>query len=191
MIRTNRPRRASALSIMLAGAVALGACGSSSTGSSNPSSGTATAAQILPVTDNPITNDSTVDTLSIDSVLVENNEDPATGTAVDDHLEIALTNTGAQTLSNFEVFYTFGDPTTDTTESYYLQLPDTFTIAAGATRVAHFDDTGAADHFPVNKYSLYATSTNALDVTVVVSAEGAAVQTTTVQKDAAGPEEAD
>ena len=69
-------------------------------------------------------------------------------------------------------------------ESYYTALPATFTIAPGATRVAHFDATGATDHFPVNKYSLFSTSKNALDVEVVVSTIGAAVQTTTLKKDA-------
>jgi hypothetical protein len=57
--------------------------------------------------------------------------------------------------------------------------------------VAHFDNTGATDHFPVNKYSLYATSVNALDVEVIVSADGAAVQTATIQKDAGGAETPD
>jgi len=36
----------------------------------------------------------------------------------------------------------------------------------------------------VNKYSLFSTSKNALDVEVVVSTIGAAVQTTTLKKDA-------
>ena len=70
-------------------------------------------------------------------------------------------------------------------------LPDTFTIAAGATRIAHFDNSGAPDHFGVNDFSLYKTSANALDVTVVVSATDAAPQTATVKKDAGGAETAD
>jgi hypothetical protein len=195
MNRATRPRRAAALGVALAMAVMLSGCGSSG-GTPDASNGPTTTAsgasgQVLPVTENPISNDSTVEALTIDSVLVENNEDPATGNAVDDHLEIALTNTGAHELANFEVYYTFTDPTTDTSESYYFALPDSFTIAPGASRVAHFDNTGAADHFPANKYSLYATSTDALDVTVMVSAEGAAVQTATAHKDAGGAEEAD
>ena len=55
----------------------------------------------------------------------------------------------------------------------------------------HFDNTGAPDHFAVNDFSLYATSANALDVTVEVSAADAAVQTASVQKDAGGAETAD
>ena len=192
-----------------AGALTLAACGSSSSttspatnaptvtnsaapGGSTPATGSASAAggQILPVTSNPITNTATAQTLTIDSVLVENNVD-STGAATDDHLEIALTNTGTTELGGFEVYYTFDDPTASISESYYAKLPDTFTIAAGATRIAHFDNSGAPDHFPVNDFSLYKTSANALDVTVVVSATDAAPQTATVMKDAGGAETAD
>ncbi len=189
--RSTRPVLALGAAVFAAG-LALAGCGSSSTpaGTANSPSTTATAGsadQVLPVTINPIANTATAGTLKITSVLVENNIDAA-GQTVDDHLEIELKNTGSTDLANVEVFYTFTDPTTQTSESYYAQLPDTFTVPAGGTRVAHFDDTGAPDHFPVNKYSLYYTSTNALDVEVIVSADGAAVQTTTLQKDAGGAE---
>ena len=40
----------------------------------------------------------------------------------------------------------------------------------------------------MNKFSLYYTSINQLEVKVEVSAQGAAVQTITVQKDAGGAE---
>ncbi|MBL8778271.1 MAG: hypothetical protein JNK12_20200 [Acidimicrobiales bacterium] len=179
--------------VVFAAGLALAGCGSSSTpaGSASSPSTTATATsgadQVLPVTVNPITNTATAETLKITSVLVENNIDAA-GQAVDDHLEIELKNTGSTDLANVEVFYTFTDPTAQTSESYYTRLPDTFTVPAGGTRIVHFDDTGAPDHFPVNKFSLYYTSTNALDVEVTVSADGAAVQTTTLQKDAGGAE---
>jgi hypothetical protein len=145
---------------------------------------------VLPVADNPISNTSTVQELKIDSVLVENNVD-SSGKAASDHLEIALTNTGTTELTAFEVFYTFTDPTTNVTENYYAQLPADFTIPAGGQRTAHFDNTGQPDHFPVNEFSLYYTDTNTLDVTVTVSATDAAIQTTTLQKDAGGAETAD
>lgn len=190
---------------LLAGGAALAACGGGSTSKPAPTAtaapGNSTAASpavssqignspVLPVTDNPINNTSTVQALTIGSVLVENNVDAA-GQATADHLEIALTNTGTAELSGFEVFYTFTDPMTTTTESYYAKLPETFTIPAGGERAAHFDNTGAVDHFPVSDFSLYYTDTNALDVTVTVSASDTAVQTTTIQKDAGGPETAD
>ncbi len=182
---------AAALAIAVAGTV--GACSSTPT----PSSSAATSpnggasAQVLPVGDNPITNTSTASGLAIDSVLVENNTDPTTNKATNDHLEIALTNTTAAPLTGIEIFTTFTDPTTNTTENYYLALPSTFTIEPGASRTAHFDNTGAPDHFPVNDYGIYAASPNALDVTVTVSANGVAVQTATAHKDAGGSEQAD
>lgn len=195
MTPPTRHRRAIAAAAVIAAALTLAACGSNTptqTGSAAASGSTPAAAggQVLPVTSNPIHNTSTVDALKIDSVLVENNVD-ASGKAVDDHLEIALTNTGSAELTNFEVFYTFTDQTTHATESYYLALPDTFTIAAGASRTIHFDNTGAPDHYPVNNYSLYKTSHNKLDVTVTVSATNAKPVTTSVTKDAGGAEQAD
>lgn len=177
----------------VAGVLALAACGGGSSPNANgaatttaPAGSGTTAGQVLPVTDNPITNTATAQTLTIDSVLVENNEDSA-GKAVDDHLEIALTNTGTSELSGFEAFYTFSDPTAGTEESYHADLTG-FAIPAGSSRTVHFDNTGAVDHYPVNQFSLYYTSTNALDVEVQISAEGAAIQTATVQKDAGGAE---
>jgi len=177
----------------LATSMTIAACSSTSAPStSNATSATGgTSAQVLPVADNPITNTSTSPGLAIASVIVENNTDPATAKATDDHLEIALTNTASATLTDFEIFYSFTDPTTATTENYYLAVPPTFTIDPGATRIAHFDNTRTTDHFPVNSYSLYTTSPNALDVALTVSTKGAAVQTATAHKDAGGPEQAD
>lgn len=177
--------------VALVATLTLAACGSgggdSTAGPTTSAAAGSTASdQILPVTDNPIANTATAETLTIDSVLVENNED-ANGNAVDDHLEVALTNTGTTDLSGFEAFYTFTDPTAGTSESYYADLVG-FAIPAGGNRTVHFDNTGAADHYPVNEFSLYATSLNALDVEVQISAQGAATQTATVQKDAGGAE---
>ena len=175
--------RSAGVAVTAAAAVLLAGCGGSSTSGSASGQSTSTTvatggatdtSQVLPVTDNPITNDATAETLKIDSVLVENNVDPDTGKTAEDHLEIALSNTGTTELSGVEVFYTFEDPTAKQSESYYTKLPADFTIPAGGTRTVHFDNSGATDHFPVNKFSLYSTSKNAMDVTVIVSAEGAA-----------------
>jgi hypothetical protein len=155
-------------------------------GGSTAASGT----PVLPVTENPIKNTSTVQALKVDSVHVEDNVNAA-GKAVNDHLEVSLSNTGKTDLSGVEFYYTYTDVTTKVTESYYAKLPDTFIIPAGGKRVAHFDNTGAVDHFPINKFSVYYTSQNALDGSVVVSAAGAAPQTTTFKKDAGGTEAAD
>jgi hypothetical protein len=184
------PKRAGAA--VVAAIIALTACGSSTTtavgsNATTTSAGASGGTQVLPVTVDPIKNDSTVDALKIDSVLVENNVDSA-GQATDDHLEIALSNTGSSALTGFEVFYTITDPTAKLSESYYTKLPPSFDLAGGATRTVHFDQTGAVDHFPDNSYSLYHTSKNALEFEVKVSAPGAAVQTMSVKKDAGGAE---
>ena len=182
-------RRRRTAAVVIAASLALAACGSGGSGSASgpatsrapsttASGATTPGGDVLPVTKNPIDNPSTTPGLSIGEVLVENNVDTA-GTPVDDHLEIALSNSGSTELSGFEVFTTFTDPTAGTSESYYAALPADFTIPAGGSRVIHFDNTGAPDHFPVNDYSLYYSSVNALDVEVQVSAQGAAVQTPT------------
>lgn len=188
---TSRRTNLGLAALAIAAAVTLSACGNGgSTAPSGSTSADASSTQVLPVTENPIVNTATATTLSIDSVLVENNVDES-GKATDDHLEIALSNDGSAALTGLEVFYTFSDATTGDTESYYVALPTDFTISAGGQRVAHFDNTGTPDHFPVNEFSLYGTDTNALDVTVIVSAEGAATQTATVKKDEGGAETAD
>jgi hypothetical protein len=185
---------------VIAGALAMTACGGSTASpAASAPPGVTTGApnadpnadQVLPVTRNPIVNASTDQVFVIDSVLVENNVDPATGQDASDHLEIAVTNTGTTELGGFEVFYTYDDQVAGVSESYYAALPAEFTVAAGASGVIHFDDTGAPNHFPENRYSLYHTSLNPMDVTVEVSATNAAPQTITVQKDKGGDEVAD
>ena len=124
-------------------------------------------------------------------MLVEDNLNPATGKAAHDHLEIRFANTGTADLGDIEVYYSFHDPKTGATENYYSKLPADFAVPAGGVHTAHFDDVVATDHVPVNKFSLYYTDTNLLNVTVVASAKGAAIQTKTLAKDAGGVETAD
>lgn len=186
-----RPVRTVLVALAAASTLLLSACSGSS--SSAPSAGSAGApavgAQVVPVTSNPITNTATAKTLTIDKVMVENNTD-ASGATVNDHLQLDVHNSGTTPLSGFEVYYTFADPASSAQESYYLKLPATFTVPAGGTRTIHFDNTGAPDHFAVNKFSLYATSKAALTVTVEVSATGAAPVTATAKKDPGGSENA-
>lgn len=163
-------------------------------GSASPSatatsaSGAAAGTQVLPVTSDPIKNTSTVQALKIDSVLVENNVDPATKAIAPDHLEIALSNTGTAPLTGFEVYYTITDTVTKASENYYTKLPASFAVAPGTPQVINFDSTGQPNHFPVNKFSLYYQSKNPLQVSVEVSAANAAVQKANAPKAAGGPE---
>ncbi len=198
MNRSVYSRRSIRLAAALTGAaIALAACGGTSTpgpsaaGGPTSSSGKASAGgKVLPVSSNPISNTATAPTLKIDSVLVENNVD-ARGKATDDHLEVTVSNTGSTPTSGLEFFYTFADPKAKIEESYYAKLADSVVIPAGGKQVVNFDSSGRAGAVPVNEFSLYATSKNALKVTVVASASGAAVSTATVQKDAGGAEAAD
>lgn len=179
---------AGAVTTVAAAATTAKATAGSTAAVANPAASAATP--VLPVKENPIKNASTVQALKVDSVHVEDNADAA-GKAVNDHLEVTLSNAGKTPLSGFEFYYTYTDATTKVTESYYTKLPDTFTIPAGGKRVAHFDNTGAVDHFPVNKFSVFYSSKHALDGSVVASAAGAAPQTTTFKKAVGGAEAAD
>ncbi len=194
---TSHPRMIIATCVVTTVAL-LVACGGATTkptntaSASKPSDGVnAPSGAVLPVTSNPINNTSTTNTLRIDKVNAEDNVDPMTGKDVPDHLEIALANTGTASLGGVEVFYTITDTTTGKSESYYAKLPADFVITASGKRIAHFDSTGQRDHFPINKFDLYRTSKNPLDVKVTVSAVDAAVQTVTIKKDAGGAETAD
>ena len=175
------------LAVAVVGAVALAACGGSA---SNGGSGTK-AETVVPVKSNPIDNSATTPGLRIESVLVENNVNPDTGKDAADHLEIALKNTATKPLNGFEIYYLISDPTSKTQEGYYTKLKPSFTIAPGATRIVHFDDTGATDHYPENKYSLYHSSKNAMTINVTASAAAFAPQTDSVNKDAGGAENPD
>lgn len=109
------------------------------------------------------------------------------GSPVADHLEIAMKNTSSKPIGQIGVYYKITDPTKGASEGYYSKL-DGFTIEPGANRVAHFDETGAEDHYPVNKYSLYYTDKNALVVDVTASSANFKPAAFTVKKDSAGAE---
>ncbi|MEP7223806.1 MAG: hypothetical protein ABI783_02455 [Actinomycetota bacterium] len=149
-----------------------------------PSAGTE---RVLPVAQNPISNTSTAPGLTITKALVENNVSSDTGKAVADHLEIALENTSTKRMDQIGIYYKITDKAMGVSEGYYTAL-DGFTIEPGATRVVHFDSTGTTDHFPVNKYSLYYTDTNALVVDVMASSPNVKLATFTVKKDAGNAE---
>ncbi len=185
-----------ALAFTLTVAVASGCGGGGSSASSTPAPTTTAPTtttpaggigQVLPVAKSPISNSSTAAGLRITKVLVENNVSPDTGKAVGDHLEIALENTSTKPLDQIAIYYTITDKAKARSEGYYSKL-DGVTIAPGATRVVHFDSTGATDHYPVDKYSLYYTDKNALVLDVTASSPTVKVATFSVKKGAGGAE---
>jgi hypothetical protein len=180
-------RRLATLVAVLGLAVAAAGCGDS--GTSDASSSAARGGKrILPVAKNPISNAATAPGLTIANALVENNVDAETGKDVDDHLEITLENTTSRPLDDIEIYYKIIDKAKNLSEGYYSKL-DGFVIPSGGTRVAHFDNTGQKDHFPVNEYSLYYVDANELTVAVTASSRGTKPATFTVTKDAADAEE--
>ncbi len=138
---------------------------------------------------NPIHNTATTEGFKITSLMVENNTDAA-GNPVSDHLQFTLQNLTNQDLSNFEGYYTITDTSTNKKEGYYKKLTG-YVLKAGATQTINFDTNQGTGHFTVNTHSLYFTSTNKLQFTVMVSTPGYKVETASVEKAAGGAETKD
>jgi hypothetical protein len=119
--------------------------------------------QVLPVAENPIVNTSTKEGLQIVAAMVENNVDPATNKDLSDRLQITLKNTSTETLSDLEIYYQMKDATTQKTEGYYQKLTG-FSLAPGGEGTVFFDNETGASHYPENKFSLYRTSVNEIEV---------------------------
>ena len=161
-----------------------------SSASTTPASTTQAAATssevVLPVDTNPISNQAVHPDLEVVSAAVEDLVDPSSGQAIDDRLMLTLHNNGSQELSDFEVFYTMADAVTGVTESYYQRL-DGFVLPAGAEDYVYFDNKTDPGHYPENQFSLYRSSVNQVDFSIMVSANGSGVaQATTVKSEGTG-----
>lgn len=154
---------------------------SSSTVGGAPISANSTAGTVLPVTSNPIKNTGTTPGLSITGAMVEDNVDPATGTAMADRLQMTLKNDTSQSLSGLEIYYQQKDATTGKAEAYYQKL-DQLTLAANSETTIYFDNQSGAGHYPENKFSVYRNSTNQVDFTIEASATGMKLATGTAKK---------
>jgi hypothetical protein len=145
--------------------------------------------------ENPIINNSTQEGFQITSILVENNYDPATKKAVDDHLEITLKNIIGKDLANFLVYYTIADNATNKKEGYIVKLTN-FILKNDETKTAHFDNNNSpynllTDHFGENPNSIYKTNIDAKVFEVIISTPGYNVVSEKVNKDPGGSEKAD
>jgi hypothetical protein len=99
-----------------------------------------------------------------------------------DHLEITMFNTGSETLSGFDSYFTITDRVDGTQEGYYVKL-DGLEIAAGETATIHFDnDVATPNHYFGNMNGLYGTSANGLNFDVTLHAANYAPITFTVEK---------
>jgi len=137
--------------------------------------------------DSIITESSGVSDFSIKEVDLENNFDPLAGKPVSDHLEIILSNTGRQDISDFVVLYNITDLKTNQEQSYLLPLKG-FVLGAGRNESVHIDLSGLPGHFRANPNGLYYTSINALKIHVLVNAQGHQGQRAEKNKDAGGAE---
>ncbi len=182
-----RIKRALPLLAIGATVIVVTGCGSSTSSTTSGTSAATGSTDVLPVARNPISNSATAAGLTITKALVENNISPTNGKTVDDHLEFVLKNTSAKPLDQVEVYYRITDPAKGASEGYHTVLTGV-SIKPGATRVVHFDSTGVAGHFPVNKYSLYYLDKNALKIDIIASAKGVKPATFTIRKDAGGAE---
>jgi len=126
----------------------------------------------------------------IQQALVENNVDPVTNKDVSDHLEITLLNTIDKDISNLSVDYSITDLRNSKKESYSAKL-EGFILKSKETQTIHFDNENKTNHFWVNSYSMYYLSTDPLQFSITVSAEGYQAQTINVKKDAGGAEAPD
>ncbi len=129
---------------------------------------------------------STVSGLSVVSAIVENNVD-ALGKATDDHLEVLLKNISMKDQTDFEIYYTVTDLTTNKSEGYYKKLTG-LVLNSGTSTTVHLDGKSGVNHFGVNKDGVYFTSTNKLQFDIEVSTPGFQVAKIQIFKDAGGAE---
>lgn len=111
--------------------------------------------------------------------------------ATQDHLEITMLNTGKDSLSNFDIYFTITDKVTGVTESYYQKL-DGLTLEVGKPTSIHFDnDTKQAGHYYGNMNGLYGTSSTGLTFDVQLHATGYQPLAVSVEKSEGTAEVAD
>ena len=176
---------------ILAGCQSITTTGSAPPANTSSNSTAAPASgSVLPVASNPLNNTSTAPGLSIAQAAVEDLVDPATGTALDDRLQVTLANSTDTPLTKVEIYYQMTDVTTQQSEGYYMAL-DGVTIPAQGKTTVYFDNGTEPGHFPENMFSLYRTSTNQVDFTIQVSADGLQVAAATASKGAGTGEQPD
>ena len=89
----------------------------------------------------------------------------------DDHLEIALKNTGSADIALQDGTITISDKVSSGKEVYYVDLGG-FVLKAGSKTVLHFDNGTAPGHFPGNVNGLYRTATEGLTFDIVLHSRG-------------------
>lgn len=137
----------------------------------------------------PIQNMATAPGFKISAIKVENNTDAA-GNPVSDHLQLTLQNVTDKELTNFEVYYSITDTVTGKKEGYYKKL-NAYVLSPKTSQSIHFDNKPGSSHFTANTHSLYFTSSNKLQFTVMVSTAGYRTESAQATKAAGGAETKD
>ncbi|AFA46959.1 hypothetical protein [Acetobacterium woodii] len=90
------------------------------------------------------------------------------GDDVADHLEITVVNTGTQTLTNFEIYYSITNSIDNKVENYYELLKD-LSLESGETKIIYLDNQKSA----AKKWnSVSATAKNEASINLQVTAKG-------------------
>ena len=139
---------------------------------------------------NPIDASGAPAPFAIKEALVENNYDFAAKTDATDHLELLVTNSGSEPVTNFRVYFSITDTDSGKVEGTLLKL-DGFSVPPGGEARIHFDDATMAGHFRFNPNSIYTTSQAAKTFTVILKADGFAPVSIDIAKDKGGAEAAD
>lgn len=145
----------------------------------------------------PLASSKGLEGFKIAQAIVENNYDITAKKVVADHLEIELQNMVGRDIANMTVQYTIYDANTNKTESYIVNLTG-FTLKANQTQSIHFDKQTndfvvdpIGGRYGANPNSMYYTSKDGLNFTILVNADGYLGQTTKVNKDPGGSEQLD
>ena len=139
---------------------------------------------------NPIDASGAPAPFAIKEALVENNYDFAAKTDATDHLELLVTNSGSEPVTNFRVYFSITDTDSGKVEGTFRKL-DGFSVPPSGEARIHFDDATTAGHFRFNPNSIYTTSQAAKTFTVILKADGFAPVSIDIAKDKGGAEAAD
>ena len=145
---------------------------------------------------NPIAQGGKPGGIAIKSGIVENNVEPGTSKAADDHLELEVQNLTDADIKGVEFFLTLKDSVTGATENTYRKLAG-FTIPKKGTSVLHFlpkgslDFAAATDRFRANPNSALYKTPNEKMLNVEIAIPGFAPAKIDIKKDKGGAEVAD
>jgi len=112
-----------------------------------------------------------IDWLKINEILVENNVDPATWKDASDHLEIFVTNTTNNSISDLTLYYKSTDKKWESNEQSYIVPLTWLTLDSNKKTSISIDISGKPGHFRANPNSMYYLDKNAQKFEIILSAK--------------------